>query len=148
MDFDETLCKWKTLGLIFKDFVELLIFIYFSMFYTYLNMTQIRIFEKYRNIFRKWGFQKIGNTTIMEKSIHLDFFLKHFDYYWALAQSKYTKLKLKYHSFQENQKNNYTLFFRTWKLKKCIFQGFHNFNGKSWSSAKMQNDWFQRIISS
>ena len=68
-------------------------------------------------------------TTIKEKSVRLDFFLKHLQDYWELAQSKYTKLKLKYHSFQENQKKFrkkiiLNLFFGLESQKKIDFLRF------------------------
>ena len=52
-DFKWNLCQIEGLGLIFQDFFEFWIFINFSMFYTYLNMAQIRIFENYRK-YPKW----------------------------------------------------------------------------------------------
>ena len=44
-EFKWNLCQIEGLGLIFQDFFEFWIFINFSMFYTYLNMAQIRFFE-------------------------------------------------------------------------------------------------------
>ena len=66
----------KGLGLFFQNFFEFLIFINFSMFYTYLNMTQILIFgntEKYQKlaIFK----QKDG---FFERKFFEHFFLKFF----------------------------------------------------------------------
>ena len=44
-EFRWNLCQMKALGLIFQDFLEFWIFDCFCMFYSTLNLDQIRIFE-------------------------------------------------------------------------------------------------------
>ena len=59
------LVQMKGLGLFFQDFLKFWIFINFSMFSTYLNMTKIRIFGKYqkhrKSMVRGQVFEKFGN---------------------------------------------------------------------------------------
>ena len=62
------LVQMKGLGLIFQDFLKFLIFINFSMFGTYLNMTKIRIFGKYqkhrKSMVRGQVFEKFGKFVL------------------------------------------------------------------------------------
>ena len=52
--FRWNLCQMEALGSNFQDFLEFWIFINFSMFSTYLNVDQIRIFGNYRKCKNVW----------------------------------------------------------------------------------------------
>ena len=113
----------KGLGSIFQNFFEFLIFINFSMFYTYLNIAQIRIFEKV---------EKTKIWSIFELSYRSQnwFFFKNLFFIFFLS----TKLKDSWNGFLFNGLQ-LKLKFRNWDE---IFR-FPDFGPKSYIKSLRKN---------
>ena len=86
---------------------------------------------------------KIGITTYKEKSVQHLFKGLLFLIYWDCAQSIYTKMELKYHSFGKIKKKLKKIifehFFRTRKLEKSVFEDQRSRSKFSKKSRKFAN---------
>ena len=77
--------QMEALGLNFRNFFEFWIFVYFFMFYSYLNIAQIWIFGNYQKHRKSMVFERLSSKIplIFSKFFLLEFFSELFPGKWS-----------------------------------------------------------------